>query len=119
MVFPSGSKSSPAASCVGSPLKVKHSWWIRRAAAHRDGIIDGSPHGITADKDGAYAILMTGEEELETGTDNLVKYRTSKFDPGCFKLMENLSSRQVVRVLRSWRMSSKWKPKAGLRYDGL
>ena len=98
---------------------MKRSWWIKRAAAYRDGIIDGSVHGITADKDGAYAILMMSEEELETSTHDLVKYRTSQSDPGCFKLMENLRSRQVVRVLRSWRMSSKWKPKAGLRYDGL
>ena len=119
MVSPSGSKSSLGVSLVGSPLNDEHSWWIKRAAADRDGIIDGSAQGITADRDGAHAILMTGEEELETSTENLVKYRTSQMDPGCFKLMKNLSSRQPVRVLRSWRMSSKWKPKAGLRYDGL
>lgn len=95
------------------------SWWIKRAAAYRGGIIHGLPHGITADEEGAYAVLMTDDDELETGKENMIKYRSSQLDPGCFKLMKNIESRQLVRVLRSWRLSSEWRPRAGLRYDGL
>ena len=62
---------------------------------------------------------MTGADELETGKESMIKYRSSQRDPGCFKLMKNIESRQLVRVLRSWRLSSKWRPRAGLRYEGL
>lgn len=62
---------------------------------------------------------MTDDDELETGKEDTIKYRSSQLDPGCSKLMKNAESRQLVRVLRSWRLSSKWRPRAGLRYDGL
>ena len=95
------------------------SWWIRPAAAFRDGIIDGSIHGITCDGVKAYAIMMTGFDELSVASNGTIKYRASYSDPGRFRLMENLLSREPVRVLRTWKLASKYKPRAGVRYDGL
>ncbi|MCJ1397322.1 hypothetical protein MMC11_000514 [Xylographa trunciseda] len=94
-------------------------WWIKPAAAYRDGIIHGSTNGITADVDGAYAIFMTDNEEAETSEENVFRYWASPKDPGCLQLMSNVHSRELVRVLRSWRLDSRLAPKAGLRYDGL
>ncbi|MCJ1476127.1 hypothetical protein MMC13_004792 [Lambiella insularis] len=94
-------------------------WWIKSAAACRDGIIHESAHGITADEYGAYAILMTGDEEVETKEQHVTRYWASTHDTGSTKLMNNVQTRNLVRVLRSWRLSSNLRPKAGLRYDGL
>ena len=69
--------------------------------------------------DGAYAILMTDNEEVEIGEENMFRYRASQKDPGSLQLMKNVHSREMVRVLRSWRLCSRLAPKAGLRYDGL
>ncbi|MCJ1378322.1 hypothetical protein MMC17_001419 [Xylographa soralifera] len=94
-------------------------WWIKPAAAYRDGIIHGSTNGITADVEGAYAIFMTDNEEVKTSEENIFRYWASPKDPGCLQLMKNVHSRKLVRVLRSWRLYSSLAPKAGLRYDGL
>jgi hypothetical protein len=95
------------------------SWWIKRAAAYRDGIIHGSGHGITYDDEQAYAILMTGDQETGTELEGVIRYQAEPADPGRFKLLKNHLSKRPVRVLRSWKLDSKWAPKAGLRYDGL
>lgn len=76
-------------------------------------------NGITADQLQAYAILMTGNQEMETEGENNIKYKASSTDPGRLKLLNNVISRNLVRVLRSWRLQSDLKPKVGLRYDGL
>ncbi|KAI9875977.1 MAG: hypothetical protein M1830_007618 [Pleopsidium flavum] len=94
-------------------------WWIKAAAAFRDGMLDDSNDGITADEDGAYAIVMTDQEEIDTGRVGVIIYQAFSTDPGRFRLMKNITSRARVRVLRSWRLKSTWAPKAGLRYDGL
>jgi hypothetical protein len=94
-------------------------WWIKAAAACRDGIIHNSTDGITADANGAYAILMTGDEEIVTYEANITIYRAQHRDRGVFKLMKNLTSQRLVRVLRTWRLKSRFSPKAGIRYDGL
>lgn len=97
------------------------SWWIKAAAAFRDGIIDDRGQGIIADKSGAYAIVMQDDQETLTTTDGLTRYSTTGADPGVFKLTNTIMSdvRGVVRVLRSWKLRSKIAPVAGLRYDGL
>lgn len=97
------------------------SWWIKAAAAFRDGIIDETSCGITADEHGAYAIVLKGMEESTTGIDGLIRYSTSGSDPGVLKLTKTILSnvRGVVRVLRSWKLQSPLAPVAGLRYDGL
>ncbi|MCJ1434142.1 hypothetical protein MMC27_003508 [Xylographa pallens] len=94
-------------------------WWIKPAAAYRDRVIHGSTNGITADVDGAYAIFMTANEEVETNDENVFRYWASQKDLGCLQLMKNVHSREMVRVLRSWRLYSRLAPKAGVRYDGL
>ena len=95
------------------------SWWIKPAAAFRDGMLDASNDGITANEDGAFAVLMTDEEEIESGREGIVLYKASSRDPGRYQLMKNLSSRAPVRILRSWKLKSTLAPKAGIRYDGL
>ncbi|MCJ1387372.1 hypothetical protein MMC18_000215 [Xylographa bjoerkii] len=94
-------------------------WWIKPAAAYRDGIIHGSTNGITADVEGAYAIFMTDNEEVEIGEENMFRYWASHKESGCLQLIKNVHSRGLVRVLRGWRLCSRLAPKAGLRYDGL
>jgi hypothetical protein len=62
---------------------------------------------------------MTEDQEVKSQDFGNIKYRTSNKDPGCFKLMKNLVSKQLVRILRSYRLVSTWSPKAGIRYEGL
>lgn len=107
--------------CSPSFTDSHFSWWIKAAAAFRDGIIDETSWGITADKYAAYAIVIRGNEETMTATDGLIRYSTSGSDPGVIKLTKNILDhvRGVVRVLRSWKLQSPQAPVAGLRYDGL
>ena len=62
---------------------------------------------------------MTDNEEVETNDENIFRYWASQKDLGCLQLMKNVHSREMVRVLRSWRLYSGLAPKAGVRYDGL
>lgn len=97
------------------------SWWLKPAAAYRDGIIDRTAHAITADDNGAYAIVVNGSSEQGLKADGTFVYRAALHDPGVFKLTKTMTTNteKVVRVLRSWKLRSKLAPKAGLRYDGL
>ena len=99
------------------------SWWLKPAAAYRDGIIDETSHGITANENGAYAIVLTGNCEVDLGRDQAIRYTAAVDDPGVFRLTKTMQhedpDQKVVRVLRSWKLRSKIAPKAGLRYDGL
>ena len=102
---------------------VQISWWLKPAAAYRDGIIDETSHGITANENGAYAIVLTGNCEVDLGRDRSIRYTAAVDDPGVFRLTKTMQhedpDQKVVRVLRSWKLRSKLAPKAGLRYDGL
>lgn len=62
---------------------------------------------------------MTDDEEVKTGGHAVIKYKAVQTDPGRFKLMQGVATRNPVRVLRTWRLKSPWAPQAGLRYDGL
>ncbi len=102
---------------------IRNSWWLKPAAAYRDGIIDETSHSITADQNGAYAIVLTGSCETDLGREREIRYQAAVDDPGVFKLTKTMlradPDEKVVRVLRSWKLRSKVAPKAGLRYDGL
>ena len=102
---------------------IPNSWWLKPAAAYRDGIIDETSHGITADENGAYAIVLKGNCETDLGREREIRYQAAVDDPGVFKLTKTMlradPDEKVVRVLRSWKLRSKIAPKAGLRYDGL
>lgn len=102
---------------------IPNSWWLKPAAAYRDGIIDETSHGITADDKAAYAIVLTGSCETDLGRDQQIRYTASVNDPGMFRLTKTMlredPEEKVVRVLRSWKLRSDIAPKAGLRYDGL
>jgi hypothetical protein len=97
-------------------------WWIHPVFAFHSGIID-SPDpdgGISADEDGAYAILATGHDEVDChSADNFV-YRCRQGDRGRFRLTNSiLPPKYSVRVLRSHTLRGPNSPKAGIRYEGL
>ncbi|KXT15574.1 hypothetical protein AC579_9969 [Pseudocercospora musae] len=98
------------------------SWWINPFFAYRDGIIDNgnSDGGVVSDGDGAYAVVLTGGDEVSGPDPNSFQYRCRDKDPGRYRLTAGTpESRHPIRVLRSHTLRSFWKPRAGLRYDGL
>lgn len=98
------------------------SWWINTMFSYRAGIIDnGNPNGgITCDANGAYALLMTLHDEVESAGPNSFVYRARTGDSGRYRLTSaDISSRQPVRILRHHSLRSFWTPRAGVRYDGL
>lgn len=90
--------------------------------AFHAGIIDSpDPHGgISADSDGAYAILLTCYDEVASETPESFTYRCRNDDQGRFRLLGGiLPPKNNVRILRSHTLHSMWSPPAGVRYDGL
>ncbi|KAF2216261.1 hypothetical protein CERZMDRAFT_81401 [Cercospora zeae-maydis SCOH1-5] len=97
-------------------------WWISALFAHRDGIIDSasSEGRIVADDDAAYAIVMAGSDEVFSPDGQNIQYRARSSDSGRYRLTAaSPESRHPIRVLRSHRLNSAWRPRAGLRYEGL
>ena len=104
------------------PADHVSSWWISPVFALRGGIIDSAEAagGIVSDVDGAYALLMTGDEEISGPSPDSFTYRARSHDRGRYRLTAaTRESRQPVRVLRAHSLRSFWAPKAGVRYDGL
>lgn len=98
------------------------SWWISPLFAFREGIIDSAEPsgGIVADADGAYAVLMASDEEMNGVSPDRFTYRSRNYDRGRYRLVAaTREARQPIRVLRSHSLRSLWAPKAGVRYDGL
>ena len=60
---------------------------------------------------------MTGNEELESSHTH-IKYRPAP-EPSRKKLLRNAVTGNPVRVLRYYKLESKFSPEGGLRYDGL
>ena len=103
-------------------LRDFSSWWISPLFAFKDGIIDsaGPSGGIVADADGAYALLMTDEEEVSGPSPEAFTYRARNYDRGRYRLTAaTRESKQPIRILRGHSLRSFWAPKAGVRYDGL
>ena len=103
-------------------LNTFHSWWISPLFAHRAGIIDSTSTegGIVSDAKGAYAVVMTGDDEVSSSEPSMFEYRTRDRDPGRYRLTAcTPQSKRPIRILRSHTLHSFWKPLAGLRYDGL
>lgn len=101
---------------------MSSSWWINPLFALKDGIIDSADKagGIVSDSDGAYAVLMTHDEEVNCPSPEAFTYRARPHDSGRYRLtMAKRESRQPIRILRSHSLRSFWAPKAGVRYDGL
>jgi len=90
--------------------------------AFHDGIID-SPDprgGICADGDGAYAITLTGGDEIDGNSPELFTYRCRNHDQGRYRLVQmSLPPKRSVRVLRSHTLYASWNPAVGVRYEGL
>jgi len=107
--------------CPGIVLVVNKflcSCWARASAAKEAGIIE-TLSGITADDEGAYAIVMVGDQEQMTNAIWRTKYKAASTDPLKTRLARNLRTQDPIRVLRSWSQESRLGPKAGVRYDGL
>ncbi|KAK8190137.1 uncharacterized protein BKA78DRAFT_353593 [Phyllosticta capitalensis] len=98
-------------------------WWINGMFAFHAGIIDlqSTGGGICADKNGAYAVVMTGSDEIYGETPEKFKYRCRPGDPGRFRITSVVDSRSrsTIRVLRSHTLTSLWSPSCGIRYDGI
>ncbi|KAK4542675.1 hypothetical protein LTR36_006247 [Oleoguttula mirabilis] len=97
-------------------------WWINPLFAFRAGIIDSSESEgrIVADASGAYAVFMTGSDEIAGTSPEAFTYRAKDDDKGRYRLTAGTpESRQPVRIIRSYSLRSLCTPKAGLRYDGL
>lgn len=96
-------------------------WWIKTIAAVRDGIIGPASKAITADKDGAYAMILKNGEETHLGEHGLTRFTSSGVDRDILQLAKPMTGdrRGTVRILRSCKLRSPLAPTAGLRYDGL
>ncbi|KAI9823387.1 MAG: hypothetical protein M1826_007743 [Phylliscum demangeonii] len=100
-------------------------WWINRACAYRDGMLDDPDADVTVASFGASAIVLARGVERENGdgtstwtcTQADVKARAAT--AGLFSLMKNMRNRMSTRLLRSWKLKSDWAPPGGVRYDGL
>jgi hypothetical protein len=98
------------------------SWWINALFAFNAGILDSSdPHGgVVADSKGAYAVLLTGGDEISSSSGDRFVYRARDGDKGRYRLTAaTIDSRHPVRILRSHSLRSFWSPRAGVRYEGL
>ncbi|KAK8177750.1 hypothetical protein IWX90DRAFT_492879, partial [Phyllosticta citrichinensis] len=98
-------------------------WWINGMLAFHAGIIDlrSTGGGICADKNGAYAVVMAGSDEIHSESPEKFKYRCRPGDPGRFRITSvvDFNSRNRIRVLRSHTLASLWSPSCGIRYDGI
>ena len=98
------------------------SWWISALFAFNAGILDssGPQGGIVADSKGAYAVLLTGSDEVSSASPETFVYRARDANRGRFRLTAaTIDSRHPVRILRSHALHSFWSPRAGVRYEGL
>lgn len=103
-------------------LTIHRSWWINPLFAYHSGIID-SDEGlgrVVCDESDAYAIALTGNDEIDSPEPGLFTYRARPDDPGKYRLTAGThASRHPIRILRSHTLRSLWAPRAGIRYDGL
>ena len=81
------------------------SWWLKPAAAFRDGMIDNQHYSIIADEFGAYAIHMEGNQESSVTTEMTIREccgppgGKSQKSTGLEKWSHNIDSvdRQITR----------------------
>lgn len=88
------------------------------ACAHRDGIVGSARERPTRGKYGVAALpLLTGEEYIDDN-DGYIRYaRQGRITDIHVSLVSQPGA--TFRILRGYRLSSPFAPKAGIRYDGL
>lgn len=117
----------------GNGRLLNGQWWPSQLAALRDGAHGSSQGGITGSVGaGAYSVIMAGgvdpsgqpypnedrgDEVLYCGTDN--KASTNEPSAETQFMLENVRSKQPVRLIRSHNLHSPYTPELGFRYDGL
>lgn len=93
---------------------------MNEAAAARDGVVGlGAGTIVTENPNyGPTALMLVRGEEIDGPTLGHTQYSVAggKEQREMFKFLE---CRSVFRVLRGYRLKSKYAPRAGLRYDGL
>ncbi|KAM0714013.1 hypothetical protein Q7P37_010977 [Cladosporium fusiforme] len=91
------------------PGEAHGSWWTNPLFAYRAGMLD-SPDpqgGVVADSKGAYAVLLTGSDEISSTTPEKFVYRSRNGDKGRYRLTAaTIDSRHPVRILRSHTLRS-------------
>jgi hypothetical protein len=72
------------------------------------------------DAHGAYAVLLMNSDEMTTDSAEKFTYRARDNSKGRYKLTAaTIDTRHPVRILRSHALRSFWKPRVGVRYEGL
>ncbi|KAL9130216.1 MAG: hypothetical protein Q9217_001561 [Psora testacea] len=100
-------------------------WWLNPLTLYRDNLITHpSISTISYDDDLAYAVTLTNSQEtsLAPYDGTMIQYTAPRHNHGVFGLMKTMastSSGKVVRIFRTWRLDSRFKPAGGVRYDGL
>ncbi|KAI4196420.1 MAG: hypothetical protein LQ350_006565 [Teloschistes chrysophthalmus] len=113
------------AAVVGAGKLQNGQWWPRQICAVRDGAHGALVDGIFgASGQGAYSVVMSGTGYSDVDEGDVVKYcGTSGHADGptrsTRRMMESRTSGNPVRVLRSHKLHSTFRPSVGLRYDGL
>jgi hypothetical protein len=90
--------------------------------AFREGIIDdrSTDGGICYNDTGAYAIVVSNDDEICEPTPERFTYVCNNSDRGRFRLTAaDFKARHPIRILRSHAMKSLWNPRVGVRYEGL
>ena len=101
-------------------------WWPLQICAHRDGAHGEVEAGISGLKaKGAYSIVVSGAGYADIDEGERLQYcgtpspDASKPSFSTQLMITAKDKGNPLRVLRSAKVGSKYKPKMGLRYDGL
>lgn len=102
-------------------------WFPLQICAKRDGAhgeVEAGIHG--QNKKGAYSVVVSSSDYANIDNGERIEYcstasRTNKDSTGTTLMKLSLKEGASVRVLRSHNLpaENKWRPAAGLRYDGL
>lgn len=101
-------------------------WWPRQIATLRDGAHGKTQAGISGKPgQGAWSVIVAGKYKEDIDRGDEILYCGTEDDEGngtsgTTLIMENIQSKQPVRVIRSFKGHNKiYSPVEGLRFDGL
>ena len=109
---------SPYANNLGAVGFDIGSWWLNTACAYRDGIIGTMDGLLEFGRDGLTSLcLLKGTEKEGPQVGKTIINIERSVRNNTTSLMLHIG--KTIRILRGYRLMSKYAPKAGLRYDGL
>lgn len=121
-------KKRVAANRRGHNSLINGDCWPHQLCAMRDGAHGENEAGVYGvDKEGAYSVVLGGGNHADLDHGNTIEYcgNPTNFEgtvaPGTKRLQESLDNGLPVRVLRSAsaKNSGPYRPRVGIRYDGL